>query len=155
MGCFVLVRCVLVLRCGLAGVVWYACWSTSASACIWIPPQSNTIKKYKYYTYEETNSKKQINDQTTFKNNAIFRALSHLNQWATSNQTPLISRNSSVSTWYKLYLHLNIIRLNKASPFYLGIHILYTIWTTRIYISSIVINTWLFLLWFQILYLEK
>ena len=23
MGCFALVRCVLVLRCGLAGVVWY------------------------------------------------------------------------------------------------------------------------------------
>jgi len=23
MGCIVLVRCVLVLRCGLAGVVWY------------------------------------------------------------------------------------------------------------------------------------
>jgi len=36
MGCIVLVRCVLVLRCGLAGVVWYryAGWSTSASACI-------------------------------------------------------------------------------------------------------------------------
>jgi len=34
MGCIVLVRCVLVLRCGLAGVVWYpyAGWSTSASA---------------------------------------------------------------------------------------------------------------------------
>ena len=30
-GCIVLVRCVLVLRCGLAGVVWYpdAGWSTS------------------------------------------------------------------------------------------------------------------------------
>ena len=23
MGCIVLIRCVLVLRCGLAGVVWY------------------------------------------------------------------------------------------------------------------------------------
>jgi len=51
MGCIVLVRCVLVLRCGLAGVVWYpdtvfrcglagvvwypdAGWSTSASVCI-------------------------------------------------------------------------------------------------------------------------
>ena len=35
MGCMALVRCVLVLRCGLAGVVWYpdAGWST-ASACI-------------------------------------------------------------------------------------------------------------------------
>ena len=34
MGCIALVRCVLVLRCGLAGVVWYpyAGWSTSASA---------------------------------------------------------------------------------------------------------------------------
>jgi len=25
MGCIALVRCVLVLRCGLAGVVWYPC----------------------------------------------------------------------------------------------------------------------------------
>jgi hypothetical protein len=33
MGCIALVRCVLVLRCGSAGVVWYpyAGWSTSAS----------------------------------------------------------------------------------------------------------------------------
>ena len=33
MGCIVLDRCVLVLRCGLAGVVWYpyAGWGTSAS----------------------------------------------------------------------------------------------------------------------------
>jgi hypothetical protein len=39
MGCIVLARCVLVLRCGLAGVVWYsdAGWSTSASTCIQIP----------------------------------------------------------------------------------------------------------------------
>jgi len=38
MGCIALVRCVLVLRCGFAGVVWYpyAGWS-SASACIRIP----------------------------------------------------------------------------------------------------------------------
>ena len=37
MGCIVLVRCVLVLRCGLAGVVWYpyADWSTTT------PPQPN------------------------------------------------------------------------------------------------------------------
>ena len=36
MGCIALVRCVLVLRCGKAGVVWYpyTAWSTSASACI-------------------------------------------------------------------------------------------------------------------------
>ena len=36
MGCIALVRCVLVLRCGLAGVVWYpdAGWSTSTPACI-------------------------------------------------------------------------------------------------------------------------
>ena len=42
MGCIALVRCVFVLRCGLAGVVWYpdAGWS-SASACIRIPPQPN------------------------------------------------------------------------------------------------------------------
>jgi len=35
MCCIVLVRCVLVLRCGLAVVVWYpyAGWGTSASAC--------------------------------------------------------------------------------------------------------------------------
>ena len=41
MGCIALVRCVLVLRCGLAGAVWYpyAGWSTSASACIRIPHQ--------------------------------------------------------------------------------------------------------------------
>ena len=34
MGCIALVRCVLVLRCGSAGVVWYpyAGWGTSASA---------------------------------------------------------------------------------------------------------------------------
>ena len=31
MGCIALVRCVLVLRCGVAGVVWYpdAGWSTT------------------------------------------------------------------------------------------------------------------------------
>jgi len=36
MCCIALVRCVLVLRCGSAGVVWYpyADWSISASACI-------------------------------------------------------------------------------------------------------------------------
>jgi len=39
MGCIALVRCVLVLCCGLAVVVWYlhAGWGTSASACIRIP----------------------------------------------------------------------------------------------------------------------
>ena len=36
MGCIVLIRCVLVLRCGLAGVVWYTD-AGSASACIRIP----------------------------------------------------------------------------------------------------------------------
>jgi hypothetical protein len=48
MGCIALVRCVLVLRCGSAGTVWYpyAGWSTSASAFIRIPnhttvPQPN------------------------------------------------------------------------------------------------------------------
>ena len=42
MGCIALVPCVLVLRCGLAGVVWYpdAGWS-SASACIRIPHHHN------------------------------------------------------------------------------------------------------------------
>jgi hypothetical protein len=37
--CIALVRCVLVLQCGSAGVVWYpyAGWSTSSSACIRIP----------------------------------------------------------------------------------------------------------------------
>jgi len=48
MGCIALVRCVLVLRCGLAGVVWYPYAGCSlhtdttppqqASACIRIPP---------------------------------------------------------------------------------------------------------------------
>ena len=39
MGCIALVRYVLVLRCGLAWVVWYpyAGWGTSASVCIRIP----------------------------------------------------------------------------------------------------------------------
>ena len=39
MGYFDLVRCVLVLRCGLAGVVWYpyAGWGTSATT----PPKPN------------------------------------------------------------------------------------------------------------------
>jgi len=37
MGCIVLVRCVLVLRCGLVVVVWYPYAGTSASACIQIP----------------------------------------------------------------------------------------------------------------------
>jgi len=39
MGCIALVQCVLVLRYGLAVVVWYpyAGWSASASACIRIP----------------------------------------------------------------------------------------------------------------------
>ena len=36
-GCIALVRCVLVLRCGLAVVVWYPYAGTSASACIRIP----------------------------------------------------------------------------------------------------------------------
>ena len=36
MGCIVLVQCVLVLRCGLAGVLWYpyAGWGTSAEG-VW------------------------------------------------------------------------------------------------------------------------
>jgi len=36
MGCIALVLCVLMLRCGSAGMVWYpyAGWSTSVSACI-------------------------------------------------------------------------------------------------------------------------
>ena len=40
MGCIALVRCVLVLRCGLAGVVWYpyAGLSTSGLAgVVWYP----------------------------------------------------------------------------------------------------------------------
>ena len=44
MGCIVLVRCVLVLRCGLAGVVWCGIrMQAEASACIQIPQRnSNT-----------------------------------------------------------------------------------------------------------------
>jgi len=40
MGCIALVRCVLVLRCGLAGVVWYsvAGWSLHPDTT---PPQPN------------------------------------------------------------------------------------------------------------------
>jgi len=40
MGCIALVRCVLVPRCGLAGVVWYpyAGWSLHTDAT---PPQPN------------------------------------------------------------------------------------------------------------------
>jgi len=36
MSCIALVRCLLVLCCGLAGVVWYpnTGWSSSDSACI-------------------------------------------------------------------------------------------------------------------------
>ena len=43
MGWIALVRCVLVLRCGSAGVVWYpdAGWSTSASALHIEPEQYN------------------------------------------------------------------------------------------------------------------
>ena len=44
MGCIAVVRCVLVLLCGLAGVVWYpdADWST-ASACIRIPQPNHNV----------------------------------------------------------------------------------------------------------------
>jgi len=44
MGCIALVRCVLLLRCGLTGVVWYpyAGWGT-AYKCI------QTFKSIKYY----------------------------------------------------------------------------------------------------------
>jgi len=41
MGCFALVRCVLVLRCGLAGVMWYpdaGCFSPHPDTT---PPQPN------------------------------------------------------------------------------------------------------------------
>ena len=46
MGCIALVRYVLVLRCGLAGVVLYpdAGWSTSASACIRIQHQHTSYQ---------------------------------------------------------------------------------------------------------------
>jgi len=42
MCCIGLVRCVLVLRCGSTGVVWYpyAGWSTSASACVCVRARS-------------------------------------------------------------------------------------------------------------------
>ena len=48
MGCNALVRCALVLRCGLAGVVWYpdAGRSTSASACIQIIMVSELTSLY-------------------------------------------------------------------------------------------------------------
>ena len=40
MGCIALLRCVLVLRCGLAGVVWCGI-RMQASACIQIPHHHN------------------------------------------------------------------------------------------------------------------
>ena len=51
MGCIALVRCVLVLRCGLAVVVWYpyAGWGTSASAVrlhLLLPLQADTSNSY-------------------------------------------------------------------------------------------------------------
>ena len=58
--CIALVRCVLVLRCGSAGVVWYpyAGWST-ASACIRIPQANHTvipthIKPEQYNTWNKS-----------------------------------------------------------------------------------------------------
>ena len=49
MGCIALVRCVLVLRCGLAGVVWYpvAGWSTTVHYIVpeqYNPWNNSTIK---------------------------------------------------------------------------------------------------------------
>ena len=50
--CIALVRCVLVLRCGSAGVVWYpyAGWGTSASACIRIPHHPSRTTPYRQHT---------------------------------------------------------------------------------------------------------
>ena len=64
MVCIALVRCVLVLRCGLAVVVWYpyAGWGT-ASACI--PPQPNHnvtpthIEPEQYKPWNNTTNKSQ------------------------------------------------------------------------------------------------
>jgi len=52
MGCIALVRCVLVIRCGLAVVVWYpyAGWGTSASACIRIPHHHSQTTTYHQHT---------------------------------------------------------------------------------------------------------
>ena len=64
MGFIVLVRCVLVLRCGLAGVVWYpyAGWST-ASACIKIPHHHTVtpthIEPEQYNTWNNSTNKSQ------------------------------------------------------------------------------------------------
>ena len=60
MGFIALVWCVLVLRCGLAGMVWYpdAGWST-ASACIQIPHQPAKPQRNSYQsntTHEITSS---------------------------------------------------------------------------------------------------
>ena len=59
MGCIALVRCVLVLRCGMALVVWYryAGCSTSAAACIRIP----------HHTLNQSNTTQEITQQISRK----------------------------------------------------------------------------------------
>jgi len=80
MGCIDLVRCVLVLRCGLAMVVWYpyAGWGTSASACldvcwcyvvVWlwwccIRTQAEALAPQPAYGYHTTTAKPQRNTNT-------------------------------------------------------------------------------------------
>ena len=49
MGCIALVRCVLVLRCGLAGVVWYPDGGSTCFRCLYIHPQEVATYLLSYF----------------------------------------------------------------------------------------------------------
>jgi len=69
MGCIALVRCVLLLRCGLAVVVWYpyAGWGTSASTYIWIPHHHSHTTTWHQHTSNQSNTTHEITQQISRK----------------------------------------------------------------------------------------
>jgi len=105
MGYIVLVRCVLVFRCGLAVVVWYPSvgWGTSASPCIRIPQHHSQTTTKHQHTSNQNNITHEITQQISRK---LLRmdVLTSETCWALNNEiikqvTPSWSLFIQLSRW--------------------------------------------------------
>jgi hypothetical protein len=111
MGCIALVRCVLVLRCGSAGVVWcpYAGWGT-ASDCIRIPHHTTPAEPRRNTNTYRTRAINTWNKSTISRKLLKMDVLTFETCWAVNSE--IIKQ---VTSRWSLFIHLSKITVGSGS----------------------------------------
>jgi len=110
MGCFALVRCVLVLRCGLVGVVWYqyAGWNRLHTDTTTPQPNHNVTPTHidqvcvSSYIRHQNMCRKHYQKHNTQKENSITirnRTSQHLQRHATQTTTHVTTKHSTPNNY--------------------------------------------------------